>query len=91
MTYTINNVPDEIDRAIRARAKAEHKSPEQTILDALARDLGMSTSLQSNRDLNEQNPPLPRDLSGIAGLQLITEEMKAAFDEQRRIDPELWK
>jgi plasmid stability protein len=32
-----------------------------------------------------------RDLSGIAGLHLITPEMKAVFAEQRRIDPELWK
>ncbi|MFO0789964.1 MAG: hypothetical protein U0805_10940 [Pirellulales bacterium] len=32
-----------------------------------------------------------RDLSGIAGLNLITPEMKAVFAEQRRVDPELWK
>ncbi len=80
MTYTLENVPDEIDRALRARAEAEHKSPEQAILDALARDLGVSPQKRTKRSL-----------SGIAGLRLITEEMKAAFDEQRRIDPELWK
>jgi hypothetical protein len=32
-----------------------------------------------------------RDLSGVAGLGLITPEMNAIFAEQRRIDPELWK
>jgi hypothetical protein len=32
-----------------------------------------------------------RDLSGIAGLHLITPEMEAVFAEQRRVDPELWK
>ncbi len=32
-----------------------------------------------------------RDLSGIAGLHLITPEMKTIFAEQRRVDPELWK
>lgn len=32
-----------------------------------------------------------RDLSGIAGERLITSEMKAVFQEQRRVDPELWK
>jgi len=31
-----------------------------------------------------------RDLTGIAGLRLITPEMKAVFAEQRQVDPELW-
>ena len=80
MTYTLENIPDEIDRAIRERAAVEHKSPEQAILDALARGLGISTQPQKRRDL-----------SGIAGARTIDDEARAAFEEQRRIDPEMWK
>lgn len=80
MTYTLENIPDEIDRAIRERAAAEHKSPEEAILDALAKGLGVSTPAQKRRDL-----------SGIAGARTIDENARAAFREQRQIDPELWK
>lgn len=80
MTYTLDNVPEELDSALRALAAAEHKSPEQTILDALARGLGLSEPAQKRRDL-----------SGIAGARTIDERTRAAFEEQRRIDPELWK
>lgn len=41
MTYLLTNVPATIERALRERAAAEHKTAEQTILDALARDLGV--------------------------------------------------
>jgi len=80
MTYTISNVPDEIDRAIRARAAAEHKSPEQAIMDALARDLGVSASSEKKRDLSD-----------IAGTWKEDPEFNAALEEQRRIDWELWQ
>lgn len=80
MTYTINNVPDEIDRALRARAEAEHKSPEQAILDALARDLGVNSS-----------PQKKRDMSDIAGTWVEDPEFDAALEDQRRIDWELWQ
>jgi plasmid stability protein len=79
MTYEIN-IPDDIDRALRARAAAEHKSPEQAILDELEKGLGLDASQQKRRDL-----------SGIAGMRTIDDEARAAFEEQRQIDPELWK
>ena len=80
MTYTLENVPEELDRVLRAVAAAEHKSPEQAILDALARGLGLGEPAQKKRDL-----------SGIAGARTIDDATRAAFAEQRRIDPELWK
>jgi plasmid stability protein len=81
MQYTLENVPEELDQALRQRAAAEHKSLEAAILDALARGLGVES----------QKPVKRRDLSGIAGRGLIDAEMKAVFEEQRRIDPDLWK
>jgi hypothetical protein len=37
--------------------------------------------------------PLPkrRDLSDVVGQHLIDDEMRKVFEEQRQIDPELWK
>lgn len=80
MTYTITNVPEEIERALRARAAAEHKSPEQAILDALARDLGVSRPCQKKRDLSD-----------IAGTWEEDPEFDAALEDQRRIDWEMWQ
>jgi hypothetical protein len=80
MTYTLDIVPDELDRALRARAAAERKSPEQAILDALARDLGMSSPASKRRDLSD-----------IAGSWEDDPEFDAALEDQRRIDWELWK
>jgi plasmid stability protein len=80
MTYKLENIPDELDRAIRARAAAEHKSPEETIVDAVARSLGISA-----------HPEKRRDLSDIAGQCTIDDESRAVFQELRRIDPDMWK
>lgn len=84
MTYTLKNIPEEIDRAIRARAAAEQKSPEQAILDSLARDLGVGA-------ISDATAEKKRDLSDIAGTGGIDDEMEALFWEHRRIDPEIWK
>ena len=72
----LTNIPDEIDQAIRERAAAEHQSPEQTILEALARGLGLSEPSQKKRDL-----------SGIAGACTIDDRTRAAFEEQRASIP----
>lgn len=81
MQYTLQDIPDELERALRERAAAEQKSLDAAILDALARGLGV-----------EPTPTLKRrDLTGIAGRNLIDQDMQAVFDEQRRIDPDLWK
>ena len=80
MTYTISNIPPEVEAIIHARAAAEHKSPEQTILDALARGLGLTEPTQKRRDLTD-----------IAGACSIDEVTRAEFAQQRQIDPDLWK
>jgi plasmid stability protein len=118
MTYTLENIPDHLDRALRERAIAEQKSPEAVIIDLVAdglnaksadsnghkaaggdscglvKDPEMDMALRELRLIDWEmwsDDVKRRDLSGIAGLNLITPEMKAVFAEQRRIDPELWK
>jgi len=81
MTITLPNLPEELDRALRARAAAENKSLDAAALDALARGLGFDSVKR----------PARRDLTGVAGRRLITEEMRQSFADQRQIDSELWK
>jgi Antitoxin FitA-like, ribbon-helix-helix len=123
MHYTITNIPDELDRALRERAAAEHKSLEAIIVDVLAGVLNTKTPHTHSSHPRRQDDSLDgksrwkadpefeaalrdqklidwdawsdgikrRDLTGIAGQNLISPEMKIVFGEQRRVDPDLWK
>ncbi len=118
MTYTLANIPEELDRALREQAAAAQKSVEAIIVELLASFLdAKSVKARGTEVCSEGNgawtddPEFElalrdhhlidweawddgikrRDLSGIAGLHLITPEMKSVFAEQRRVDPELWK
>ena len=79
MQYTIRNVPPELDRAIKARAKRLGKSVNQVALDLLARGC--------------EQPTRHRSLRRMPGAW--TPKEAADFDrflaEHRRIDEELWK
>jgi hypothetical protein len=81
MHYTLPQIeiPDELERALRERAAAEHKSLASTIVELLSRSLGIQRAAPSE-------PTKIRDLSDIAGSGGIDDEMEAVFDEQRRID-----
>lgn len=84
MTYTLDNIPDNLDRALRERAAAEHRSLNATIIDLLARGVGVEASPSSG-------PVKSRDLSDIAGTWEEDAEFDAILEEQNRIDPEMWK
>ena len=84
MTYTLDNIPEHLDRALRKRAAAEHKSLDATIIDLLARGVGVEPSQPSA-------PVKHRDLSDIAGTWEEDPEFDAILEEQNRIDPEMWK
>lgn len=99
MVYTLKNLPDELDRALRERAAAERKSIDATLVDALARGLGVAISptseqaeeLVQNQVENRENPSVTRDLSDIVGTWEEDPEFDAALEDQRRIDPEMWQ
>jgi hypothetical protein len=78
MTYKVN-IPGEIDLALRARAAAERKSPENVILDGLARDLGVCISCEKKPELSE-----------AAETTAVDREFEAALRDQRLIDWEAW-
>lgn len=80
MQYTIRNIPDHVDRALRKRAEREGKSLNEVATEALTRGLDL-----------EGQPVRHRDLSSIAGSWVRDRDVERALEEQRKIDPDLWR
>lgn len=78
--YTVRNIPEHIDKALRARAHRERKSINQLTLELLAEAVGGGA-----------NDHPKRNLAFIAGSWASDAETEAALEDQRRIDPELWR
>ncbi len=81
MTFTINNLPEDVAHALREFAAIEHKSLDAAAVDAMARGLGV----------DRQELPKKRDLSFMTQGPPLEPEVIRALEEQRRIDPELWQ
>jgi hypothetical protein len=82
MQYTIRQVPKQIDKALRARARAEKKSLNTLALEALARHAGLSAPTgKPKRDLSFMGKMDDETLKAI-------EEVRAWSE---RIWPEDWE
>ena len=53
MQYTIRNVPERIDSALRKAAQSQGKSLNEVAIEALARGIGLSGNVFRHRDLND--------------------------------------
>lgn len=80
MQYTIRNVPDHLDAALRSSAQDQGKSLNEVAIEALARGAGLSES-----------PVRRRDLRNIAGTWKKDPAFEAALAVQDTIDPEMWR
>ena len=80
MQYTIRDIPKEGDEALRAKAKAEGKSLNQTTVEVLTAAVGIG---QAKRKY--------RDLSDLVGSMIRDPEFDRVMEEQDQIDPEIWK
>ena len=80
MQYTLRNVPKELDRALRQRARRESRSLNEVALEAIAQGLGIADT-----------PVVRRKLGDLAGTWQDDPEFDAALAYQHRIDPDLWK
>ena len=78
--YTLRNVPQAVDQALRQRAKIEHKSLNQVTIESLIRALGVDVT-----------PARQRSLKDVAGSWHDDPDAEQAFAEQRRVDSELWR
>jgi len=80
MQYTIRAVPDEIDRALRQRARRESKSLNTVVIDALARGLALDVA-----------PVRHTDLDHLVGTWQEDPQFDRAVAEFDRIDDESWQ
>jgi len=79
MQYTIRNVPDYLDAALRSAARREGKSLNEVAVLALVRGAGLSESPQRKRDLTD-----------LAGSWREDSAFDRALAAQDTIDKELW-
>lgn len=82
---TVRNLPPELARVIRQKAKREKVSLNRAVIDLLEEASGLGKSAKAEG--------LHHDLDHLAGVwsQEVYEEMMEAVREQRQIEPELWK
>ena len=80
MQYTVRNVPPDVDRALRRRARREGKSLNEITVEALRDAAGLASHLVRKRSLAD-----------VVGSWQEDAEFDAALLDQRRIDTGLWK
>jgi plasmid stability protein len=80
MQYTIRNIPDYLDAALRDFARREGKSLNQVAVAALVRGAGLA-----EREL------VKRDLTDIAGTWQEDPAFDSAIAEQQKIDEAMWR
>jgi plasmid stability protein len=80
MQYTLRNVPEAVDSALRRRAREEGRSLNEVAVEALTQGIGLGPKRLRRRDL-----------SALAGTWRPDKQLLRALADQDRIDPELWK
>jgi plasmid stability protein len=80
MQYTIRNVPNYLDAALRVSAREQGKSLNEVAIEALARGFGLG-----------QARVRQRDLSDIAGSWRKDPAFERALAAQDTVDEEMWQ
>lgn len=80
MQYTLRQIPDHLDQALRQRARHQGKSLNEVAIEALLSGLGLAGK-----------PVKRRDLGDVAGTWINDPEIDEALADQRRIEPDLWR
>ncbi len=80
MQYTIRNIPQAVDIALRQAARMQDKSLNEVAVEALARGAGLTGSRVRQRDLGD-----------IAGSWRKDPEFDRARAAQDTIDEDMWR
>jgi len=80
MQYTIRNVPDYLDDALRGSAREQGKSLNEVAIEALARGAGIADQRSRQRDLHD-----------IAGSWREDPAFDSAIAAHEAIDEEMWR
>ena len=78
--YTVRSVPENVDRAIRQRARREAKSLNAVILETIARGLQL-----------DAKPTGHTDLDHLIGTWMEDPEFDRAVADFERIDEDSWR
>jgi plasmid stability protein len=80
MQYTLRNVPEIVDAALRRRAREQGKSLNQVAIETLALGAGVTGSRRRQRDLKD-----------VAGTWRTDRAFDRALAAQDTVDEALWK
>jgi plasmid stability protein len=80
MQYTLRNIPDYLDAALRVSAREQGKSLNEVALEALTRGAGLAGTRERQRDVGD-----------IAGSWRADPEFDAALTAQDTVDEEMWR
>jgi hypothetical protein len=80
MQYTIRNIPNYLDAALRDSAREQGKSLNEVAIKALARGFGLGQTCSRQRDLSD-----------IAGSWRKDPAFERALAAQDTVDEEMWQ
>ena len=80
MQYTIRNIPEPVDTALRRHAREQGKSLNDVAVEALARGAGITEQKSKQRDLRD-----------IAGSWRKDPAMERALAAQDAVDEDMWR
>jgi len=80
MQYTIRDIPDALDKALRQAARQRGKSLNEVAIETLARGAGISGDRARQRDLAD-----------IAGTWRKDPAFDSALAAQHTVDEEMWR
>lgn len=80
MQYTIRNIPDYLDAALRTSATEQGKSLNEVAIEALARGSGLTEQRTRRRDLHD-----------VAGTWLRDPAFDDALASQDTVDEAMWR
>jgi hypothetical protein len=81
MTVIQINLPTDLEAKLRAKAAESQVSVDEYVAEAIRERVGGAKAASKPK----------RDLSGIFDGTPLEPEVLQALDDQRRIDPEMWK
>jgi hypothetical protein len=77
--FTVRNVPAQVAKALKRKAKNKNTSLNQTLVEAL------------KKDVDDNINPIYHDLDPIIGSWVDDEEFDSAIADQDQIDESIWK
>lgn len=80
LQYTIRQIPPQVDKRLRQKAREAGKSLNEVVVSALKQEVGLT-----------EQPIVYHDLDRLSGSWENSADFDSAIYAQHAIDPEIWK